>query len=261
MIIDFHAHLYPLKIAAKASKAIGDFYDTTMTYMGLTDELIQSGSKIGVTTYVVHSAASTPNQVQSINNFIKGEVDKYPDLLCGYGTIHPDYVEFEAELDRITDIGLKGVKVHPDFQKFPIDDERMDPIYSSMEKRGLPLLIHAGDCRYDFSGPKRIANVLDKHPDLLVIAAHMGGYTEWDDSEKYLVGRNVYFDISSTFWKLPKDRVERMIKNHGVDKILFGSDFPMWDHQQEMERFNKLNLTTEERDAILYKNGAKILHL
>ena len=54
MIIDFHAHLYPEKIAAKASKAIGDFYNTSMSYKGTAEELISSGSKIGVTKYLVH---------------------------------------------------------------------------------------------------------------------------------------------------------------------------------------------------------------
>lgn len=258
MIIDFHAHIYPEKIAVKATKSIGDFYNAPMAYNGSPEELIASGDKIGVTKYIVHSTATKPMQVESINNFILESVEKYPQFV-GFGTMHQDYDNFESELKRIKAAGLHGIKLHPDFQKFQIDSQRMDAIYDVMADLGLPVLVHAGDCRYDFSGPKRIKNVLDKHPNLTVIAAHFGGYTEWDKSLEYLVGQNVYFDTSSTLWKLPVEKANEMIKKHGYKKFLFGSDFPMWDHEDEFERFNQLDLTVEERDAILYKNAQKLL--
>lgn len=260
MIIDFHAHLYPEKIAEKASKAIGDFYDAPMAYKGLSSELLASGSKIGVTKYLVHSAASTPKQVQTINDFIKSEVDAHSEFV-GYGTIHPDYEDFENELKRVKDMGLKGVKVHCDFQHFQIDTEKMDPIYETLISLNLPILIHAGDERYDYDGPKRIRKVLDKFPKLTLIGAHFGGYTEWDDAMKYLVGQNVYFDTSSTLWKLPLEKANAMIKAHGAEHFFFGSDFPMWDHEFEFARFNKLDLTSKERDLILYKNAQKFLEI
>lgn len=260
MIIDFHAHLYPAKIAEKASKAIGDFYDTSMAYNGTSDELLASGSKIGVTKYVVHSAASTPKQVQTINDFIKSEVDAHSEFI-GYGTIHPDFADFENELKRVKEMGLKGIKIHCDFQHFTIDSETMDPIYETLVQLKLPILIHAGDARFDLDGPKRIRKVLDKHPELTLIAAHFGGYTEWDDAIEYLVGRNVFFDTSSTLWKCPVEKANKMLKAHGVEKFFFGSDFPMWDHQDELSRFNQLDLTSEERDLILYKNAQKFLEI
>ena len=260
MIIDFHTHIYPCKIAAKASKAIGDFYDAPMMYNGLVEELLESGRKIGVDRYVVHSAASTPTQVESINNFIASQVQEHTEFL-GYGTMHPAYENFEAELDRLMSLGLKGVKFHCDFQKFQADCPEMDGIYDACAARGLPVIFHAGDSRYDFSGPARIAHVLDKHPDLTVIAAHFGGYTEWDKAMELLAGRNVYFDTSSTLWKLPVEKADAMIKRHGYQKILFGSDFPMWDHAQELERFNQLNLTSAEREAVLGGNAARLLGL
>lgn len=260
MIIDFHAHIYPDKIAEKATKAIADFYNAPMKYNGHPEELITSGSKIGVTNYIVHSTATTEKQVESINNFILSEVQKHSEFI-GFGTIHPDYVNFEKELNRIKTAGLKGIKLHPDFQKFQIDTPKMDDIYNVMAELKLPVLVHAGDCRYDFSGPKRIRHVLEKHPDLTVIAAHFGGYTEWDNSIEYLVGQNVFFDTSSTLWKLPVDKANSMIKQHGIEKFLFGSDFPMWDHTQEFERFNNLNLNKSEKEQILYFNAKNLLEL
>lgn len=260
MIIDFHAHIYPDKIAEKATKSIGDFYNAPMQYNGHPEELLESGRKIGVEKYIVHSTATKPMQVESINNFIIDEMHKHSEFI-GFGTMHPDYENFESELKRISALGLRGIKLHPDFQKFQIDTEKMDPIYEVMAELNLPVLVHAGDYRYDFSGPKRISNVLQKHPDLILIAAHFGGYTEWENSIEYLVGKKVYFDTSSTFWKLPIETARKMIFNHGVEKFLFGSDFPMWDHEGELARFNKLELDSSDRDAILYKNAVNLLQL
>lgn len=258
MIIDFHAHIYPEKIAKKATQSIADFYDAKMAYWGSTEELLASGKKIGVEKYIVHSTATKAAQVESINNFIIEECKKHPEFV-GFGTIHPEYENFVEEFARIKAAGIRGIKLHPDFQKFQFDTPEMDPIYAELARIKMPVLVHAGDYRFDFSGPKRILNVHKKHPELIIIAAHFGGYTEWDESIKYLVGENIYFDTSSTFWKLPMDKANDIIKKHGYEKFLFGSDYPMWDHSEELARFMTLDLTSEERDAILYKNAAKLL--
>ena len=258
MIIDFHAHIYPEKIAEKATKNIGEFYNAPMALAGSVKGLIESGEKIGVTKYIVHSTATKPEQVQSINNFIMSEVNA-ESRFVGFGTMHPLYKEFEAEIARMKEMGLKGIKLHPDFQKFEADAEIMDPIYDCFAKNNLPVLFHAGDYRYDFSGPERIGHVLDKHPDLTVIAAHFGGYTEWDKSYQFLCGRKVYFDTSSTLWRLPYDQALKMIDKHGVDQFLFGVDYPMWDHAGELERFYKLGLSAEDHQKILFENGKKLL--
>lgn len=257
MIIDFHAHIYPEKIAEKAAKAIGLFYDAPIAYNGTSLKLIESGSKIGVDKYVVHSAATTEAQVESINNFIIKECDTHSEFI-GFGTMHPNYTDFEKELERIKKEGLKGIKLHPDFQKFKVDCPEMDPIYEKLAELKMPVLFHAGDCRFDFSGPKRILNVYNKHPSLIIIAAHFGGYTEWQESLDNLVGKDIYFDTSSTLWKLPLEKANQMIKAHGYEKFFFGSDYPMWDHEDELSRFNQLDLTAEEREAVLYKNALKL---
>lgn len=260
MIIDFHAHIFPSKIAEKASKSIGDFYDFPMKYNGSPEALIESGSKIGVNYYIVHSTATKASQVEAINNFIIDEKNKHPEFI-GFGTIHPDYENFEQELKRIHSLGLKGIKLHADFQQFQMDDEKMDSAYEVMASLDMPVLVHAGDYRYDFSGPKKILNVIKKHPNLKLVAAHFGGYTEWDKAIEYLVGQNVYFDTSSTLWKLPIETADEMIKKHGIDKFFFGSDYPMWDHTEELNRFNKLKLTEKDKEFILYKNAKELLHL
>ena len=231
-----------------------------MAFSGTASELIDSGRKVSVTNYVVHSAATGEKQVSSINNFILSEVNEHSEFI-GFGTMHPDFENFEDELKRIKNEGLKGIKLHPDFQKFKADCEEMDGVYEICSSLNLIVLFHAGDARFDFSGPKRILRVHEKHPELKIVAAHFGGYTEWDKSLEILCGKDLYFDTSSTLWKLPYEKADAMIKAHGVERFLFGSDFPMWSHVDELKRFEKLSLSSKEKDMILYQNAKELLGL
>jgi len=258
-IIDFHAHIYPEKIAKRATLAISEFYEAPPTaHNGSVAELLESGAAIGVERYIVHSTATKPDQVVSINNFIIEETIKEP-CLTGFGTLHPDFTDTRNELERIIAAGLKGIKLHPDFQRFEIDALKMDPVYEQIEAVGLPVLVHAGDMRFDFSGPRRIARVLDRHPRLKIVAAHFGGYTEWDEALEILAGRDLWFDTSSTFWKIQMETAHRIIVKHGTSRFLFGSDFPMWDHAEELKRFLALELSEEANRAILSGNAKALL--
>ena len=117
MIIDFHAHIYPAKIAEKASKNIGLFYNTQMCYDGSPEKLLESGRKIGVEKYIVHSTATVAHQVEAINNYIISEVNLHKEFV-GFGTIHPDYEDFENELKRIKSLGLRGINFTLIFRSF-----------------------------------------------------------------------------------------------------------------------------------------------
>lgn len=257
-VIDFHAHIYPQKIAEKAVQAIGKFYSIDMNGRGTAGGLVENGDKIGVVKYIVHSTATKPAQVEAINNFIISEISAEKKFV-GFGTLHQDFTKTEAEVLRIKEAGLKGIKLHPDFQAFMADDPKMDPVYDIVAHYRMPVLFHAGDIRYDYSGPKRIAHVLEKHPDLMIIAAHFGGYTQWDEAYEFLAGKDLWFDTSSTLWKLPIPDALRMIEKHGYERFLFGSDFPMWDHEKELQRVLELKLPEDKLEAILFKNAAKLL--
>lgn len=256
-IIDIHAHVFPEKIAQKASMSTGRYYGIPMHGKGTVAGLVESGSKIGVDKYIIHSTATRADQVMSVNDFI-ASVQKTDDCFVGFGTLHPDFVDIEGEVDRISSFGFKGIKLHPDFQRFNIDGENMMPIYEAIEGR-LPLLMHMGDEEKTFSHPKRLARVLDMFPKLTVIAAHMGGYMRWDESIEYLVGRDLYFDTSSTLPFVASSKVVDMIRTHGAEKVLFGVDYPMWTHKEELERIYSLGLCEEELELILWRNANRIL--
>jgi predicted TIM-barrel fold metal-dependent hydrolase len=258
-IIDIHAHVFPDKIAHKAATSTGNYYGISMHGNGTVSGLIESGSKIGVGKYIIHSTATKADQVVSVNDFI-ASVQATDDRFIGFGTLHPDFEDIGEEVDRIISLGFKGIKLHPDFQRFNIDGENMIPIYRAIEGR-LPLLMHMGDEEKTFSHPRRLARVLDIFPSLTVIAAHMGGYMRWEESMEFLVGRDLYFDTSSTLAFMDSSEVVEMIRAHGSEKVLFGVDYPMWTHEEELERIYSLGLCEQELELILWKNASRILNI
>ena len=261
-IINAHAHIYPEKIAAKATDTIGEFYDIKMEMpAGTAERLLEDGRRAGVTGYVVHSVATTAHQVRSINDFIKRECDAHPEFI-GFITLHQDLTEeeVEREVEMAIANNMRGVKLHPDFQKFNIDDEVAEKFYRAVGSR-LPILFHVGDDRYDYSNPHRLVKMAKKYPEVNFIAAHFGGYRCWDDSEIYLGLDNVYFDTCSSLPFISTERAKELIDMHGADRFFFATDFPMWDTTTELERFNKIPLNDEQREMIFSKNIKKLLKI
>lgn len=258
-IVDIHAHIFPDKIVEKAIESISKYYGIGMCCKGTVKDLLKNGDKAGIQKYIVHSTATRKEQVSIINDFI-AEAKNESNKLIGFGTLHPDMVNVSSEIDRVISMGLKGIKLHPEFQAFSIDDECMLPIFAAIEGR-LPLLIHMGDENRKTSSPDKLARVLLKFPNLTIIAAHFGGYSMWDESKKFLVGKKVYFDTSSSLFKLDSSHAVEIIRAHGANKILFGTDYPMWLPEEELERFDKLILTENERELILWKNATELLDI
>ncbi len=260
-VIDCHCHIYPQKIAHKAVEAIGDFYHIPMQMDGTIGTLLKEGGLAGVTDFLVHSVATTPHQVKSVNEFVAKEVSLFPDKLIGFGTLHPESQDIKGDIEHLIALGLKGVKLHPDFLGIPIDDERYFEIYERAEGR-LPICFHTGDDRYDYSNPNRVAPLLKRFPNLTVIAAHFGGYTVWEEASYALAGApNLYVDCSSSLFALTPKKATEIVRRYGADRVLFGTDYPMWNPRGELERFDKLDLTQSERENILFKNAEALLGL
>lgn len=259
-IIDFHAHIFPDKIAQKASAAIGDFYGIPMKYDGAVSTLLELGGKAGVDVFIVHSVATIPQQVAPINDFIVQAAAQHPGRLIGFATMHPDYPSIGREIDRIVSLGLKGIKIHPDFQKFHLDSKGAFAIYEAIEGR-LPILIHTGDYRYDYSKAERMLAVLKRFPKLDAVCAHFGGWSEWEDAAAVLRGSRVMVDTSSSLYAISPEQAGKLIGDYGADNVLFGSDYPMWGPEKELEYFNRIELTDADREKILHGNAERLLGL
>lgn len=251
-IIDAHTHIYPDKIAVKASSSIGSFYDVPVCYDGTTATLLEVGDAAGVDKFVVHSVATVPKQVTSINKFVASQVEEHPDRFIGFATMHPGCENIPELVDEAVALGLHGIKLHPDFQEFNVDSPEAMKIYESAEGR-LPVLVHAGDFRTQYSKAFRIVNVMKAFPKLDVIAAHMGGWSEWGDDAEALAACGVYVDTSSTLQMcddLPK--IRRLMDLFGAEHIFFGSDYPMWDAADERRIIETMFASDDEREKIYH---------
>ena len=253
-IFDAHAHIFPEKIAENATLNIGSFYDIPMTGCGMSSKLIQSGNRIGVSKYLVCSTATAPHQISNINSFIASECTVHSEYY-GFGTTHADSDDLEGDIAQIKALGLHGVKLHPDFQKFNADSPEAFRIYEMIEGE-LPLMIHCGDNRYDYSSPARIANICRNFPKLKIQAAHLGGYRCWEQAADLLPRRfkNLRIDISSSLPFMPPQKAAELIRLYGVENTLYGCDYPMWDHTEELERFFACGFSEEENRLILSEN-------
>jgi len=260
--IDSHCHIYPEKIASKAVAGTDRFYDTQSVGAGTVEDLINRGGKAGIDHFIVQSVATTPHQVQSINNFIAKEVSENPEKLTGLGTLHPDSEDIKGDVEHLLELGLKGVKLHPDIQAFKIDDYRCLKIYELCEEKGLPLLLHTGDNRYDYSNPNRLLPVLDIYKNMTVIGAHFGGWSIWEEAcQKYGGKPNFYVDCSSSFNYIDKTTAKKIIEAYGADRVMFATDYPMWDSEKEIEYFLSLGLDESQKKNILNINAKKVFNL
>lgn len=257
-IIDTHAHIFPPRIEHTASTAIQNFYGAQeMLHIGSPEALLESGKKSGLTNYVVFSTATTPHQVTRINDFIMEQTKLHPEFI-GVGTMHRDFEDYEAEVQRIYDGGMRGIKLHPDFQEFNIDDEKLLPVYEALQDRNMFIITHSGDYRYNYSHPERVAHVARMFPRMRIVAAHFGGWMQWDVARRVLPElENVYIDTSSTCGFGGASPVLAGLKAFDRAHIFFGCDFPMWDHGEEIEKLRPLVNDDSLFEDILYNNFAK----
>lgn len=260
MIIDFHTHCFPNKLASRVipmlSEKCGGIIPQTD---GTVGDLIRLMDEAGVDKACVMNIATNPTQMRAVNDFalsING------DRLISFGSVHPDAPDWEDELDRIYEMGLKGIKLHPDYQGFYADDEKMKPIYRKISALGFVTLFHAG-FDYGFAPPyhcmpQNIIRALSWF-DSPVVAAHWGGINICTNVLDELCGMNVYFDTSFGYGSMPPPVQKMIIEKHGADKLLFASDSPWHNPMWEKRNLSVLGLSVEELENIYHKNAEKLL--
>lgn len=262
MLIDFHTHCFPEKIAPlaleKLSFASGGLHPyTNGTVEGLKDLMARQG----VDKAVVLNIATNATQQRNVNNFA-AEINK--GNIISFGSVFPDSPDCLEELERIKDLGLKGVKLHPDYQSFNVDDEKMKPIYKKISQLGLITVFHAG-FDYGFAPPygatpDKMEKAL-KWFDSPVIAAHWGGIDCGEAVLKHLCGKDIYFDTSFGYGNMPKYYAQKILDTHSADKMLFGTDTPWHTASMELTLLKSLNISDEDFEKITHKNAEKLLNI
>lgn len=259
-IIDCHCHVYPPTVAARAVRGVADFYDRESSFGdGLAASVMDLWKARKVDHAVVFSVATKLSQVEHINSFIAKAVEEGGGFFTGLGTVHPDVPDMAKAVQDMLELGLKGVKLHPETQGCAVDDPRLLALYDACPE-DFPILIHTGDFRYDMSNPDRTARILKMFPHRTFIGAHFGGWSVWDEAVRTLHGfDNLYVDTSSTFfWMSDHSKVRDYIRSYGSEKVLFGSDFPMWDVKPEIDDLLALKLRDDEYENIFHRNAEKV---
>ena len=258
-IIDSHCHVYPQAIAAKAVKGVSDFYDGVGDFCdGLAATVKEDWKKKGVDHAIVFSVATKLAQVESINSFIAKTVAESDGFFTGLGAMYQDYPDMGKAVQTMVSLGLKGVKMHLEMQGCAIDDPRLLPLYEACANT-IPVYLHTGDKRYDYSNPDRLKRVLKMFPDTTFIGAHFGGWSIWDEATRELHGfDNLFVDSSSTFHWVEHSKVKDYIRAYGSDRVMFGSDFPMWDVEHEIRYMMELKLTDEEYENVFHRTAEKV---
>ena len=263
MIIDFHTHVFPDELAPRAITKLTESIDNLYTpvHDGTVSGLLKNMDRCGIDISVICPVVTKKAQVQKTNEWVKSVCS---ERIIGFGGIYPHEGGYEEDIDHVVKLGLKGLKFHAEYQDFVVDEPKMLKIYEYAINKGLILLHHAGfDPAYPppyKSTPKQFANIADKLKGGVIIAAHLGGHAQWDDVEKYLAGSGIYLDTSMGFEYFSKERFLNIVKAHGADKILFGSDSPWSDAKTEIEHIKALPLEKSDISAILGGNAERIIN-
>lgn len=258
MRVDIHTHAFHPKIAPKVLEQLEAHYGIRGIGSGLVEDLLQRAKKAGIDRVAVHCAATASAQVVPANNFAMALHEAHPEVIA-FGTMHPEFADWKGQLERLRHHGIRGIKLHPDFQGFRLDDPRLLPFIEDAHKDFL-FMVHIGDTLppdQNPSCPYKLASLMDTFPDARFIAAHMGGYLHWEHALKSIIGRNVYIDTSSSIDYMDEATLRAIWKKHPRERILFGSDYPLFDPAEEAKKLKrKLKLSDAEIIA-LQENSAK----
>lgn len=281
MVIDFHTHTFPKKIVVRTLKTLSEQSHMNPSLDGTREGLLRSMEKAGVDISVEYAVATSERQVEKLND-IAIEVSKAQDRILLFGSIHPEYENYEGELKRIKEAGLKGVKVQPFYQGKNLDDKLYINIFKACRDLELMVVAHTGD-DIAFPGenpctPKMAQNVLKEIPDLIFVLAHMGGFRQWGDAISILADSGAYYDTSLSIGRIETVPGEsflserettlmnseffvQAVEKMGYERVLYGTDSPWSDQSKTIDFIRNLEVSDSIINAILGENAKKLLKL
>lgn len=264
MIIDFHAHCFPDKIAEKAIAVLAKNAGTPYhVYDGTARGLIETLRRENADKAVVLNIATNAHQQASVNDFAISLL-QYPQLIP-FGSVYPDSKSWSEELDRLAAAGIKGIKFHPEYQSFFVDEKRMLPIYEKIGSLGMITTFHSGfDLGYlkPFRcTPQRLKNILPAFGGAPVVAAHMGGISELYDTLELLCDEDIYLDTAYVSGTTAPKMARAIIDALGVDRVLMGSDLPWVSIKNTVGFIDCLDLSEVDRAKLLGGNACRLLGL
>lgn len=267
MIIDFHTHIFPEKIAHKTVELLATNSDIVPYSDGTVAGLERALHKADADMSVALPVVTRPAQFDSILQFTAqiNEDFKYrtPRILSFAG-IHPACEDIAGKMKQIKELGFLGVKLHPDYQGTFIDDDAYVEIMNAARELDLVVVTHAGVDGAFLDQPirctpERVLRLLSRAPHKKLVLAHLGGNYLYDDVYEKLAGKDVYFDTSFFVHTLDRERFCKMLEKHGEDRILFASDSPWRDIKEERDIIESFGLPKAVEEKILGGNALSLL--
>lgn len=260
MVIDIHTHCYPDQLAEAAIQnwqtlAGTDRIDGTLS--GLLSDLDRAGIDRAVVLHVAHR----PGSAHNVNDFAAAVQRAHPDRLRCFGSVHPDASDVMAEIRRIKELGLAGIKLHPLHQNFAPTDPHYYAFYQALSEAGLPVLFHCGSRpgRVGTLQPVQLAAILPHLQGIPIIAAHLGGLASAPEQLSVLVDLPVYVDLSYCARYFEPAAYVHIISALDDSRILFGSDTP-WDMASyELRWLEEAGLSSQTMEKILFLNASQLL--
>jgi len=262
-VFDVHTHAFPDAVAPKALERLvgmAVWEKVRPTHDGTAAGLVASMDRAGIERAVVCSVATKPDQVPKISAW---SVRIASPRLVPFASIHPDYPEPEAEVERLSEAGVRGLKFHPEYMGCALDDPRCVRIARSAARAGLAMAVHAG---YDFAfekedlaSPARVRRLHEQVPDLKMLACHLGGWRRWEDALDQVAGLPIYLETSMTLGRCAPGIVERILAKHPPELLLFGTDAPWADPSAEVEKFFALPAAAETLRRAAWENALEFV--
>ena len=270
MIIDCHTHIFPEKVAPKVLEMNRKNLGLEPYGAGTAPDLLAYMGEAGVSYAAAFGVAPDGRLVRTTNDWL---ISQFNPRLLLFGTITPDFEDWEEEIDRIKAAGVIGIKFNPLFQTIIPDDRIMYPIYEKLTQEGMFVYYHSGmgsggeERAQVRSTPERLRRLHDDHPKLKLICAHLGGAGMLNEVREYLVGSEVYLDTSNTPTSkaLNVGTFMELIRAHGVERILYATDYP-WAKQGkeygwEYDWIRSLDLSETDKELILGGNAQRLFGL
>lgn len=259
-LIDFHTHAFPDTLAPKAIPALEKKGRVKANLDGTIAGLLASMNRAGIAKSVVCSIATRPEQFEPI---FAWSAKIRSERIIPLPSLHPADPGALEQVGRIRAAGFKGIKLHPYYQDFFLDEERLFPLYERIQGEGLLLVLHTG---YDIgfpwdrrADPSRIVTIVERFPELKLVATHLGAWKLWDEVRELLCNRPLYMDISFALHFLQPEAAREIILNHGPERLLFGSDSPWADQLEAIKQLQRLELGDELEARILRGNALALL--
>ena len=246
-VIDMHGHFGPVQ----------GIYFPNVTAEAMIGTMDRAGVRMIVCSH--HAALVDP---QRGNPQMAEVVARYPDRFRAYWALNPNYPDrLKRQVkaypnwnkDRKTFVGFKFLS---DYHKVAITDDRYKPALEYAQAHRMMILMHTwGHSEYD--GPALVEKVAQRYPDVTFLMGH-SGYGEWDRA----IGvardyENVYLELTAAYHV--NGIIERMVREAGSHKILFGTDLPWFDPHYGIGCVVWAKIADEDRHNILHRNAERLL--